>query len=103
MNGYEVQVEAFFLKNGVTNPDLQTIRRSFNPTKVDKVEQTVKITLGAGTYNGKGVNSFTILEARHAGAMKGKIAWAGATTEITLKITIDKQGAVTFTGPWSNN
>ena len=96
----EVQVEGFFLKNGMTNLDLQTIRRAFDPAKVDRVEQTMKITLGAGTYNGNGVSKFEILEDKHVGGLKGKVAWAGKTTQITLKVTITKDGTLTFNGPW---
>ncbi len=101
------QIEAFYLKNGATNMDLQSTRRVMNIGAADRIEQTIKVTLAAGTYQAvgadkfSGVQQFTILEKMHDGPLKGKYQLAGATTEFTVKLTIDNKGAITFDGPWN--
>jgi hypothetical protein len=96
----ETQVEGFFLKNGSTNIDLQTFKRVFDSTKVDKVVVKLNLEIGAGTYNGKGVTEFTILEEKHPGPVKGKIVWTGKTKFIDIAMTINKDGSLKFDGPW---
>lgn len=100
----QILVEGFFLKGGRTNLDLHDVAIDFKNADMDKIERVYKITLGAGTYNGKGVEKFEILEPKHDGPLEGVVAWAGATTEIVVKLMLSSSETprATYSGPWGN-
>lgn len=103
MKNYVI-VEGFYLKHGRTNLDLQRAAIDIPVPDVVQHEKKIKLTLGAGSYDGKGVDpaqgTFKIFETAHEGPPKGTFLWAGATTTVEWSFTLKKDGTAVMTGPW---
>jgi len=94
--------EGFLMQNGKTKVDLQTIKRSFDPTVVKSLEIIIKVKLGAGLYDGKGVTDGTFAFFDSMVNRLKPITWQGEITEYQLRLTADNMDKGTFNGPFDN-